>query len=168
MAASFMIFTGRPNADTKSNPTQGWPRLLGSATGLPSCTKPGYPIDTTSYFQSLVICLTPETIWLGFIFGPDGNLRRSFCPVARTLTLVPPTSITNTFMTDPPKAHSGASPALFAPGATSLGAWMYSGANHVGQTEGPCRVSQLQHPGSGHHQRSPNVSGSTCVSILLV
>src|SRR5262245_61600306 len=101
MAASFMIFTGRPKADMKSNPTQGCPRLLGSATAFPSCTNPGYPIDTTSYFQSLVMRFTPVTMSLGFIFGPDGNLRRSFCPVTRTLTLVPPTSITNTFMPEP-------------------------------------------------------------------
>jgi hypothetical protein len=52
------------------------------------------------FIQSLgiasAICLTPETICSGFIFHPDGNLRDSRCPVARTLTPVPPTSITDT------------------------------------------------------------------------
>src|SRR5580704_10071363 len=56
---------------------------------------------TTSYFQSLVICFTPATICLGVIFGPDGNFLGSFCPVARTLTLVPPTSTTSTFILKP-------------------------------------------------------------------
>src|SRR5579863_1140090 len=101
MAASLMIFTGHPNADLKLNPTHVFPRLCGSAAGLPLRTRPGYQIDTTSYFQSLAISLTPETICFGVIFGPDGNFRGSFCPVARTLTLVPPTSIASTFMTRP-------------------------------------------------------------------
>src|SRR4029453_2217566 len=35
----------------------------------------------------------------GVIFGPDSNLRRSLRPVAKSLTLVPPISMTSTFMT---------------------------------------------------------------------
>src|SRR5580658_266617 len=100
MAASLIIFTGHPNADLKLKPTHARPRLCGSAAGLPLRTRPGYPIDTTSYFQSLVSSLTPETICRGVIFGPDGNFRGSFRPVARTLTVVPPTSTTSTFNDD--------------------------------------------------------------------
>src|SRR5580698_673199 len=57
--------------------------------------------DLASYFQSLVICLTPFTICLGVIFVPDGNLRGSLSPLARTLMWVPPTSIASTFTTSP-------------------------------------------------------------------
>jgi len=44
--------------------------------------------------------LTPDTIRLGVNVGPDGNERRSVCPVARILTEVPPTSTTNTFLAE--------------------------------------------------------------------
>src|SRR5262245_1845530 len=64
---------------------------------LQSRTVPVYPIDTTSYVQSRASFLTPDTIWLGVSVGPDGNERFSFCPLARILTEVPPTSTTNTF-----------------------------------------------------------------------
>src|SRR5215475_4227396 len=57
----------------------------------------GEPIDTTSYLQSRASFLTPDTICLGVNVGPDGNERSSFCPLARILTEVPPTSTTNTF-----------------------------------------------------------------------
>src|SRR5215831_18181477 len=55
-------------------------------------------MEITPYFQSLVSCLTPATIFAGVIFLPDSNRRRSFCPVARTLTCVPPISIVRTFI----------------------------------------------------------------------
>src|SRR6266446_1165614 len=97
MAASLMTFTGQPNAAAKSNPTHPRPRLRGSATGRPWRTGPGYPIDTTSYFQSPASFLTSDTIRLGVSVGPDANARRSCCPVARIFTEVPPTSTTSTF-----------------------------------------------------------------------
>src|SRR5499433_4540705 len=97
MAASLTTFTGRPNAAAKSNPTHPRPRLCGSAIGQPCRTGPGYPIDTTSYVQPRASFFTPDTICLGVNVGPDGNERSSFCPVARILTEVPPTSTTNTF-----------------------------------------------------------------------
>src|SRR5262245_2615825 len=64
---------------------------------LQSRTVPVYPIDTTTYVQSRASFLTPDTIWLGVNVGPDKNERFSFCPLARILTEVPPTSTTNTF-----------------------------------------------------------------------
>src|SRR5262245_66224375 len=64
---------------------------------LQSRTVPVYPIDTTSYLQSRASFLTPDAICLGVNVGPDGNERSSFCPLARILTEVPPTSTTNTF-----------------------------------------------------------------------
>src|SRR3984893_6428550 len=97
IAASLTTFTGRPNAAAKSNPTHPRPRLYGSAIGQPCKTGPGYPIDTTSYVQPRASFSTPDTICLGVNVGPDGNERSSFCPVARILTEVPPTSTTNTF-----------------------------------------------------------------------
>src|SRR5258708_7978893 len=40
-------------------------------------------------------------MYLGVIFGPDGNERRALCPLARILTEFPPTSTTSTlFATD--------------------------------------------------------------------
>src|SRR5262249_39896745 len=66
--------------------------------GQPCRTGPGYPIDTTSYVQPRASFFTPDTICLGVNVGPDGNERSSFCPVARILTEVPPTSTTNTFL----------------------------------------------------------------------
>src|SRR5215510_10109548 len=97
MAASLTTFTGRPNAAAKSNPTHPRPRLYGSAIGQPCRTGPGYPIDTRSYVQPRASFFTPDTICLGVNVGPDGNERSSFCPLARILTEVPPTSTTNTF-----------------------------------------------------------------------
>lgn len=100
MAASFMTFTGRPSTAAKSNPTHPRPRLCGSAIGRPRRTGPGKPIDTTSYLQSRASFFTPETMRLGVNVGPDGNDRCSFCPVARILTEVPPTSMTSTLFTE--------------------------------------------------------------------
>ena len=40
------------------------------------------------------------TIRLGVNVGPDGNKRRSVCPVARILTEVPPTSTASTFLAE--------------------------------------------------------------------
>src|SRR5262252_3181918 len=91
-----MTLTGRPNAAAKSKPTHPRPRLYGSAIGQPCRIGPGYPIDTTSYVQSRASFFTPDTICLGVNVGPDGNERSSFCPVARILTEVPPTSTPNT------------------------------------------------------------------------
>src|ERR1017187_3168524 len=62
-------------------------------------TGPGSPIDTQSYCQLLVRRLTLRTILAAVIFEPDGILRSSRCPVAITLTWVPPTSITRTLLT---------------------------------------------------------------------
>src|SRR5215831_15866948 len=53
---------------------------------------------TTSYFQSLASSLAPATICSAVRVGPEANFRGSLCPVARSLTLVPPTSTTSTFM----------------------------------------------------------------------
>src|SRR5665213_608008 len=94
MAASLITRTGHPNAFLKLNPTHPSPRFLGSVTGLPWSTGPGYPIDTTEYCQSVVACLTARTISLALIFGPDRILRGFFRPVANTLMCVPPTSMT--------------------------------------------------------------------------
>src|SRR6516162_6114329 len=57
---------------------------------------PGKPSDTQSNFQSRTNFLTTRTIRRGVMVGPDGYLRGSFCPVASTLTFVPPRSITRT------------------------------------------------------------------------
>src|SRR5205807_8507737 len=54
-------------------------------------------MDTTSYFHSAVSFLTPETMRLGVRVGPEENSRAWACPVARTLTCVPPMSTTSTF-----------------------------------------------------------------------
>src|SRR5215475_3501842 len=53
-----------------------------------------------SYVHPLASFLTPDTIRLGVKVGPDGNDRRSPCPVARILTEVPPTSTTSTFFAE--------------------------------------------------------------------
>src|SRR5215467_15044038 len=53
-----------------------------------------------SYVHPLASFLTPDTIRLGVKVGPDGNDRRSVCPVARILTEVPPTSTTSTFLAE--------------------------------------------------------------------
>src|SRR6266487_1579494 len=55
-------------------------------------------MDITSYFQSRVRFLTPATIALAVMAGPEGNFMGSCCPVARIFTLVPPISITSTFI----------------------------------------------------------------------
>src|SRR5450755_608177 len=94
MAASLSILTGQPSAFLKSNPTQPRPRLCGSATGLPWSTGPGYPMDATEYSQPGMAFRMAVTILAGVIFGPEGISTRVLCPVARTLTWVPPTSRT--------------------------------------------------------------------------
>src|ERR1700674_48576 len=97
MAASLSIFTGQPNALLKLNLIQPAPRLWGSRRGCPLMIGPGYPNATRSYFQSLTHALTSRTILPAVIVGPDGILRGSFCPVASSLMLVPPASMTRTF-----------------------------------------------------------------------
>ena len=58
---------------------------------------PRIPIDTQSNFQSRTDFLTKRTILLAVMVGPDGILRGSFWPVASSLMLVPPTSMTRIF-----------------------------------------------------------------------
>src|ERR1700681_999997 len=96
MAASLITLTGRPNARRKLKPPPPDPRFLGSPTGLPCKTAPGYPIETTSYAQSLTASCTLLTICFAVIRGPDGILIGCRWPLAKTLTFVPPTSITST------------------------------------------------------------------------
>src|ERR1700704_4850451 len=97
MAASLTILTGQPNALLKSNLIQPPPRLWGSRRGCPLMIGPGYPNDTRSNFQSLTQALTSRTILPAVMVGPEGILRGSFCPVASSLMLVPPVSMTRTF-----------------------------------------------------------------------
>jgi hypothetical protein len=94
MAASLMIWTGRPNAFVKSKPTHPGPRFFGSATGLPCTTGPGNPIDTASKRQSAVAVPTRRTIFFAVIAGPDGILTVTRRPVTSALTWDPPTSMT--------------------------------------------------------------------------
>src|SRR6266496_3018289 len=60
-------------------------------------------MDITSYFQSRVRFLTPATIALAVMAGPEGNFIGACCPVARIFTLVPPISITSTFIIEVPR-----------------------------------------------------------------
>src|SRR5262245_20616858 len=69
MAASLMIFTGRLKADSKLKPTQPFARLRGSAIGRLKRTRRGYPMDTTSYFQSLASFFTVATMDRGDSWG---------------------------------------------------------------------------------------------------
>src|SRR5437870_2887630 len=50
----------------------------------------------TSYCQSWAASFTAVTIASGVMPGPDGIFRGSVWPLARTLTLVPPMSMTRT------------------------------------------------------------------------
>src|SRR5262249_22104212 len=61
--------------------------------------------------------LTPTTICSAVSVGPEGNLRGSSCPVARILTVVPPTSTTSTFMATPSLKHTLVSPRRMPRGA---------------------------------------------------
>ncbi len=47
-----------------------------------------------SYFQERVAFFTARTILAAVMEAPDGIFTESFCPVIRSLTFVPPTSIT--------------------------------------------------------------------------
>src|SRR5208282_5856469 len=67
---------------------------------------------------------TRPTILRGVIVGPDGYFRGSFCPVASSLTFVPPTSITRTlgdfavfsgFMAAPQRITRRGAPRRFFP-----------------------------------------------------
>src|SRR6266850_4427045 len=97
MAASLSIFTGQPKALLKLNLIQPPPKLCGSRRGCSLMIGPGYPKDTLSNFQSFTHFLTTRTILPAVIVGPEGILRGSFCPVASSLMLVPPVSMTRTF-----------------------------------------------------------------------
>ena len=49
---------------------------------------------TQSYFQERVAFLTTRIILAAVMEGPEGIFTGCFCPVIRSLTCVPPTSIT--------------------------------------------------------------------------
>src|SRR5262252_2660423 len=89
-----MTFTGQANASAKSKPIHPAPRLTGSATTRPRTTGAGTPSDTTSYSQSAVSFFTPATMARGVSRGPESMVRFKVCPVASSLTRVPPTSTT--------------------------------------------------------------------------
>src|SRR6185503_12446248 len=110
MAASFTTLVGHPNALAKSNPTHPRPRFFGSTTGLPCRTTPGYPIDTREYFHPSIDCRTRLTSLLGVNVGPDGIFTTVLRPVARSLILVPPTSMTRTPMSQAPTGFSTSAP----------------------------------------------------------
>src|SRR5258707_11451602 len=55
-------------------------------------------MDTASYCQSAVALRTATTIPRAVIAGPDGIFTGVLCPVASTLTFVPPTSMTRIFI----------------------------------------------------------------------
>src|SRR6266581_2498739 len=59
-------------------------------------------METASYFQPAVASFTAAAIRAAFISGPEGILIGSLRPLTLTLTLVPPTSITRTFIHRPP------------------------------------------------------------------
>src|SRR5437867_13342509 len=59
-------------------------------------------METASYFQPAVAFFTAAAIRAAFISGPEGILIGSLRPVTLTLMLVPPTSITRTFIHRPP------------------------------------------------------------------
>src|SRR6266571_1688583 len=59
-------------------------------------------METASYFQLAVASFTAAAIRAAFISGPEGILIGSLRPLTLTLTLVPPTSITRTFIHRPP------------------------------------------------------------------
>src|ERR1700685_1879051 len=55
-------------------------------------------METTSYSHPSAVLRTPATISSGVIVGPESNSRCVVCPLASSLTCVPPTSITSTFI----------------------------------------------------------------------
>src|SRR3989442_11039068 len=59
-------------------------------------------METASYFQPVVAFFTAAAIRVAVISGPEGILIGSLRPVTLTLMLVPPTSITRTFIDPPP------------------------------------------------------------------
>ena len=50
-------------------------------------------MEMQSYFQERVAFFTARTILAAVMEGPDGIFTGSFCPLIRSLTFVPPTSI---------------------------------------------------------------------------
>ena len=67
-------------------------------TGLPCTTGPGYPIETTEYFQLATAFCIEWAICLAVISRPEGSLTEFLWPVASALMCEPPTSITRTLM----------------------------------------------------------------------
>ena len=59
-------------------------------------------METASYFQPVVAFFTAAAIRAAVISWPEGILIGSLRPVTLTLMLVPPTSITRTFIHRPP------------------------------------------------------------------
>ncbi len=53
--------------------------------GFPWITGPGYPMEATSYFQSLAELFTQLHIIWAVIFGPDGVFRSVLCPGRKDL-----------------------------------------------------------------------------------
>src|SRR5271154_199731 len=94
-----------------------------------------------SNFQSATAFFTKLTILRGVIVGPDGYFRGSFCPVANSLTFVPPTSITRTFgvfsvcfvfMAAPPVNEPMRCAASFDARRILEGRWQFSEGNSHG------------------------------------
>src|SRR5262245_52105536 len=68
----------------------------------PPTTGAGKPMVTASYFQPTVAWRTTSAICWAVMPGPEWNFFISVPPDSLSLTLVPPTSITRTFITRPP------------------------------------------------------------------
>ena len=62
-----------------------------------------------AFWKRIGRCLTPATIFLAVIFGPDTNLRGVDSPLRRTFTWVPPTSIASIFMRTLPSTEKNGS-----------------------------------------------------------
>src|SRR5271155_3831473 len=70
-------------------------------------------MEMQSYFQERVAFFTARTILAAVMEGPDGIFTGSFCPVIRSLTFVPPTSIVRM------RCGSGFARVVFFNGVTS-------------------------------------------------
>src|SRR5579871_2519160 len=104
----------------------------------------------TSYFQSPTRPRTPSTICLAVSVGPEGNFRTSETPLAVTLMLVPPTSITRTFTVA--TSRSGITDRY---GSAAQFRRACGGALHPGTVPGKGSVHQIDgEPGMGNACRS--------------